>query len=95
MQAGRRIFEIFSYRPGSIGAHTMTPRQDGGFFAGLKMSHLVTSQDFGSQDFLRAAVDQFRKARSGESPRISLRVEMCSVSEPGFSADEVAGSKGN
>ena len=32
----------------------MTPRQDGGFFAGLKMSQLGTSQDLWTQDFLRA-----------------------------------------
>ena len=51
-QAGRRIFEICVYRLGNFDEHTMTPRQDGGFFAGLKMSQLGTSQDFRHRIFL-------------------------------------------
>ena len=54
-QAGRRIFQISVYRPGNFDAHTMTLRQDGGFFAELELSQLATSQDLGTLDSLRAA----------------------------------------
>ena len=54
-QAGRRIFEIGVYRPGNFDEHAMTPRQDGGFVAALKMSQLGTSQDLWTRDFLWAA----------------------------------------
>ena len=47
----------------------MTSRQDGGFFAGLKMSHLVTSQDFGSQDFLRAVCGPISQSTIAREPQ--------------------------
>ena len=61
------------YILGNFDEHTMTPRQDGGFFVGLKMSQLSTSQDLWTQDFLRAARSLSQNAQAG-----------CVV-EPGFS----------
>ena len=80
------------------------------------MSHLITSQDFGSQDFLRAVCEPISQSTIAREPQdfftrfgpqvreparifaqaaATRRMEVWSVSEPGFSADEVAGSKGN
>ena len=80
-QAGRRIFEICVYRLGNFDEHTMTPRQDGGFFAGLKMSQLGTSQDFRHRIFLER-----REAcrRTPTRARRRGKTYKRSVIEPGF-----------
>ena len=57
----------------------MTPRQDGGFFAGLKMSHLVTSQDFGSQDFLRAVCEPISQSTIAREPQDFFTVEQAAA----------------
>ena len=84
-QAGRRIFEICVYRLGNFDEHTMTPRQDGGFFAGLKMSQLGTSQDFRHRIFLE------RREACRRTPTRARRTKSCEecacdyFKKPGFS----------